>query len=63
MWWNRIIEWFTNNKERNSFIQDFNKSAKEAFISNLAPVYLKAESSFGNINFQVSCIMDLRFVL
>ena len=44
MWWNRIIEWFTNNKERNSFIQDFNKSAKEAFISNLAPVYLKAES-------------------
>ena len=48
MWWNRIIEWFTNNKERNSFIQDFNKSAKEAFISNLAPVYLKAESSFGN---------------
>lgn len=52
MWWNRIIEWFTNNKERNSFIQDFNKSAKEAFITNLAPVYLKAESSFGNNSYK-----------
>lgn len=52
MWWSKIVEWFTNNKERNNFIKDFNKSAKEAFVSNLAPVFLKAESSFGNNTFR-----------
>ena len=36
MWWNRIIEWFTNNKEKNSFIQDFNKSAKDLSIAECA---------------------------
>lgn len=48
MWWNRIIEWFTNNKERNKFLNDFNKSAKQAFIMDVVPIFLKAESSFGN---------------
>ena len=42
MWWNRILEWFSNNKERNELIAEFNKSAKAAFISNIVPVFLKA---------------------
>lgn len=52
MWWNRIIEWFTNNKERNKFLNDFNKSAKQAFIMDVVPIFLKAESSFGNNAFK-----------
>ena len=48
MWWNKIIEWFSNNRERNAFISDFNTAAKQAFISNVAPVFMKAESSIGN---------------
>lgn len=52
MWWNKIIEWFSNNKERRQFLNDFNQSAKAAFISNLVPVYLKAESSLGNNAFR-----------
>lgn len=52
MWWNKIIEWFTNNKERNKFLNDFNKSAKQAFIMDVVPIFLKAESSFGNSAFK-----------
>ncbi len=52
MWWDRIIEWFSNNKERNQFLNEFNKSAKQAFVSNSVPVFLKAESSFGNNSFR-----------
>ena len=39
MWWIRILEWFSNNRERNELIADFNKSAKAAFIANAVPVY------------------------
>ena len=52
MWWNRVLEWFSNNRERNELIDNFNKSAKDAFVSNVVPVYLKAESSRGNSSFK-----------
>ena len=52
MWWNKIIEWFSNNRERNEFIGNFNRAAKQAYIANVAPVYLKAESSRGNSNYR-----------
>lgn len=48
MWWNRVLEWFSNNRERDELIANFNKSAKSAFVSNIVPVFLKAESSRGN---------------
>ena len=48
MWWNRVLEWFSNNRERDELIANFNKSAKAAFVSNIVPVFLKAESSRGN---------------
>lgn len=52
MWWNRILEWFSNNRERNELIDNFNKSAKVAFVSNTVPVFLKAESSKGNSSYK-----------
>lgn len=52
MWWNRVLEWFSNNRERNELIANFNKSAKAAFVANVVPVYLKAESSRGNSSFR-----------
>lgn len=48
MWWDRILNWFSNQGERKKIIQDFNNSAKEAFIADTVPVYLKAETSKGN---------------
>ena len=52
MWWNRVLEWFSNNRERNELIDNFNKSAKAAFVSNVVPVFLKAESSRRNSSFK-----------
>ena len=48
MWWDKIIEWFSNQKERRELMNEFNKNAKIAFINNIVPVYLKAEQSRGN---------------
>ena len=52
MWWNKITEWFSTSRERNRFIADFNRAAKQAYIANMVPVYLKAESSRGNSNYK-----------
>lgn len=48
MWWGRIIEWFSSQKERKQILQEFNKNANEAFVNGVVPVYLKAEQSRGN---------------
>lgn len=48
MWWDRIINWFSSTSERTRCINDFNNAAKQAFINNIAPVYMKAERSRGN---------------
>lgn len=48
MWWNNIINWFTTLSERNRCINEFNASAKNAFITNVVPVYMRAETSRGN---------------
>ena len=45
--WNRIIEWFNDRTERSKLIRSFNNSAREAFISGLAPTLLKANISKG----------------
>ena len=47
-WWNRIIQWFVNTNERQTLINKFNLSSKEAFISDVVPVLFRAESSKGN---------------
>lgn len=54
MWWNKIINWFSELGERNRCIKEFNESAKNAFIANIVPVYLKADISRGNRNFRHS---------
>lgn len=52
MWWNKIREWFSNLQERRKSISDFNNAAREAFIKNTVPVYMKAEISMGNRNYR-----------
>jgi hypothetical protein len=54
MWWNKIIDWFREASERKRCIDDFNRAAKDAFIANVAPVYLKSEISRGNRNYKHS---------
>ncbi len=48
MWWNRIVNWFRSLNEKDACIYDFNRAAQQAFVSGVAPVYMRAEKSRGN---------------
>lgn len=52
MWWNRILTWFTGITERQRCVNDFNNAAREAFISNVVPVFMRAETSRGNSSYR-----------
>jgi hypothetical protein len=46
--WNDILDWFEDRSVRSNLVRSFNSSAKNAFISGVAPTLLKAEISKGN---------------
>lgn len=54
MWWHKVVTWFKEAKERKLCIYNFNDAARDAFINNIAPVYLKAEFSIGNRSYRHS---------
>lgn len=45
--WNNILEWFSDRSERNRLVRSFNQSARDAFVSGIAPTMLKASMSKG----------------
>ncbi len=45
--WNNIIDWFRDRSERAKLVRSFNDSAKNSFISGIAPTLLKASISKG----------------
>ena len=52
MWLHKILNWFSQNKNQTQLIIDFNKKAKESFINNQVPVFMKAEISKGNSSYK-----------
>jgi hypothetical protein len=50
--WNNIIEWFRDRSERAKLVRSFNESARNAFVSGLAPTLLKAKISKGESTFK-----------
>ena len=50
--WTNIVEWFSDRVERKRLIRSFNESAKNAFISGIAPTCLSARFSRGNPAFK-----------
>jgi|SRR5690554_2239010 len=46
--WNDIIDWFGDRSERSNLVRSFNNSAKNAFVTGVAPTLLKARVSKGN---------------
>jgi hypothetical protein len=50
--WSNILSWFKERSERNDFINQFNQSAKMAFISGHTDTFLKASISIGNSNYR-----------
>ena len=50
--WNAILEWFQDRSERNKLIRGFNESARNAFVSGIAPTLLKASISKGEKSYK-----------
>ena len=50
--WNRLIDWFSEVRERYSLVRDFNKAAKNSFIAGQAPTLLEARVTIGSLEFR-----------
>jgi hypothetical protein len=50
--WSKILSWFKERSERNDFINQFNESAKNSFVSGQTDTFLKASVSIGNMNYR-----------
>ncbi len=50
--WASILNWFQDRRDRNQFLNQFNNSAKMAFISGQTDNLLKASVSTGNSNYR-----------
>lgn len=50
--WNNIIDWFRDRSERAKLVRSFNESAKNSFISGIAPTLLKASISKGESSYK-----------
>ncbi len=46
-WYQKIVDWFSDFSDRRKLIDDFNRSAREAWVSGVAPVNMKASVSRG----------------
>ena len=52
MIWDRIVKWFRDMSERRKLINEWNDSAKEAFVSGSVPTLLEVSTSVGNSNYR-----------
>jgi len=50
--WNAIVDWFRDRSERAKLVRSFNESAKNSFVSGIAPTLLKASISKGESSYR-----------
>ncbi len=50
--WYRLLEWFSEAKERANLQRDFNRAAKQAFINGDADTLLEARTTIGSSDFR-----------
>ena len=50
--WNNILDWFRDRSERSNLVRSFNSSARDAFVSGIAPTLLKAKTSKGESSYK-----------
>ncbi|MCQ2192042.1 MAG: hypothetical protein MJZ23_04155 [Paludibacteraceae bacterium] len=46
--WNGIVQWFSDSRDRSRLVRDFNKTARNAFVTGTAPTILEASMVTGN---------------
>jgi hypothetical protein len=49
---NHIIEWFGDRSERGKIVRSFNTSARDSFVSGVAPTLLKSSISKGDSTYK-----------
>ena len=52
MIWHRLVDWFSEVRERYNLVRDFNKAAKNSFIAGQAPTLLEARITIGSSEFR-----------
>ncbi len=50
--WNIILDWFRDRSERARLVRSFNESARNSFVSGIAPTLLKASISKGESSYK-----------
>lgn len=50
--WNNILDWFRDRSERSKLVRSFNESARNSFVSGIAPTLLKAKISKGESSYR-----------
>ena len=50
--WNNILDWFRDRSERRKLVRSFNESARNSFVSGVAPTLLKAKISKGESSYK-----------
>jgi hypothetical protein len=50
--WHRLIDWFSDVRERYKLVRDFNAMAKQAFINGYAPTLLEARTTIGSMEYR-----------
>ncbi|RYY44246.1 MAG: hypothetical protein EOO06_18445 [Chitinophagaceae bacterium] len=50
--WYRLVEWFSDVRERHNLLRDFNKAAKVSFINGQAPTLLEVRTSIGSMEYR-----------
>lgn len=50
--WENIRGWFSDIRERNNFLREWNRSAKDSYIAGLIPILMEARTSIGTLDFR-----------
>jgi len=50
--WNNILDWFRDRSDRSRLVRSFNESARNSFVSGVAPTLLKAKISKGESSYK-----------
>jgi hypothetical protein len=52
MIWEKIRNWFTDLRDRNRFLREWNNSAKLAYIEGIIPILMEARITVGSLEYR-----------
>jgi len=52
MIWEKIRNWFTDLRDRNRFLREWNNSAKLAYIEEIIPILMEARITVGSLEYR-----------